>query len=229
VEWVYFVCGRHRPQLMRIPLGSRHLEVLVMRQPTVLLLLATALWPWSQLSDPLYTGRPQVADRGPLITQQDSSGFRLLLPVPMQKVLGDSAPDFVLWPWEHYDRDLRSSYVISHRTAPSAVIGDYNGDGVQDVVMEGHDRNRMLRLCLLSRHDGFTFIVLQSLPWDSTKLDPHTEISYLTFQGPGRIGTNYNEEEMVLRTDAFERITLDKAAVLYYWDGKAFVEFQTAD
>jgi hypothetical protein len=164
-----------------------------------------------------------------LIKQLDSSTFRLLLPPAMERLLQDSAPRFELWPWQHYDRDVHSVYVISHRTAPSAIIGDFNGDGVQDVVIEGHDWHRVLRLCVLSQNDDFTFIVLQSRPWNSTAVDPHNQISYLSFRGPGRIGTNYNDEEMVLRTDAFEVITVDKAAVLYYWNGKTFVEFQTAD
>jgi len=200
-----------------------------MRQAHLFLLLGTALWPCSRASQPLPTGQPRTVDPGPLIKQLDSSTFRLLLPSGMRTLLEDSAPGFELWPWQHYDRDVHSWYVISHRTAPSAIVGDFNGDGVQDVVIEGHDRGRVLRLSLLSQDSGFTFIVLQSYPWDSSAIDRHNEISYLAFRGPGHIGTNYNDEQMVLRTDAFEVVTVDKAAVLYYWNGKAFVEFQTAD
>jgi hypothetical protein len=200
-----------------------------MRHAYLFLILGTVVWSHSPSNRPEPAASPHLAGPGPLIKQLDSSTFRLLLPPTMKRLLEDSAPGFELWPWQHYDRDVHSVYVISHRTAPSAIIGDFNGDGVQDVVMEGHDRHRVLRLCLLSQDDDFTFIMLQSGPWSSTAVDPRNQISYLSFRGPGHIGTNYNDEAMVLRTDGFEVITVDKAAVLYYWNGKAFVEFQTAD
>jgi hypothetical protein len=200
-----------------------------MRPGYLFILLGTAILPWPRAPRSMATGSPHALDSGPLIKQLDSSTFRLFLPLPMAKLLEDSAPGFELWPWQHYDRDVRTVYVISHRTAPSAIIGDFNGDGVQDVVMEGHDRKRALRLCLLSHEVGFRLLILENHPWNPSALDPGTEISYLAFRAPGRIATNDNGEEVVLRTDAFERVIVDKGAILYYWNGTTFVEFQTAD
>ncbi len=201
-----------------------------MRRATLVTMLGASLIGCIRTRDvPQERGGTPLSARGPVIRQLDSLAFRVILPAPMAQLLADSVPGFEPWPLAHYDRDLRAWYVVSHRSAPSAVIGDFNGDGVQDLVMEGHDGHRGLRLCLLSVGDAFRLIVLDSLPYDPTAPDARNSITYLAFRGPGRIGTNYTDSTMVLRADGFEVGYFEKAAVLYYWNGKEFAPLQTAD
>ncbi len=90
-------------------------------------------------------------------------------------------------------------------------------------------RQRALRLCLLSTDRGFTLIVLESTSYDATQRDSGTAINYLAFQAPGRIGTNYTDSTIVVRTDGFAVVYFEKGSMLYYWDGAKFIEFQTSD
>ncbi len=170
-----------------------------------------------------------VPTPGPVIEILDGGAYRAVLPPAMRQLLNDSSPGFEPWPISHYTSDVRGWYVVTHRSAPSSVVGDFNGDGVQDLVTEGHDRQRALRLCLLSTGRGFRFMVLQSTSYDTTQRDAGTAINYIVFQQPGRIGTNYTDSTIVVRTDGFAVVYFEKASMLYYWDGAKFVEFQTSD
>jgi len=48
------------------------------------------------------------------------------------------------------------------REAPWAVIGDFNGDGVDDVVIDGYTATKELRIVVLSRSGGSQLLTLEA-------------------------------------------------------------------
>src|SRR3712207_8144482 len=53
-----------------------------------------------------------------------------------------SIPDFVAWSTKHY-RDEVQEWVSRHgQSLPSVVYGDFNRDGIRDVVMDGVNGDR---------------------------------------------------------------------------------------
>ncbi|MHB1863768.1 MAG: hypothetical protein ACYCVL_12445 [Gemmatimonadaceae bacterium] len=159
----------------------------------------------------------------------DSAAFRLELPTAMVRLLRDSAPGFQPWGMDRYDPDVRRTYFLSYRAVPSAVIGDFNGDGIPDVVADGRTGTEALEVCLLSQGNGYRFIVLRRGGLDATVAARGSEIRYLVFHPPGQIGPGLGTDSVLLRTDAFEEVYFEKASVLYYWNGKEFKQWQTSD
>lgn len=171
--------------------------------------------------EPYAEPRPAIGPRVELV----GSVYRLVLPEVMVDLLRDSIPSFQPWTIDHYDGETRNVYLFSHREAPWAVIGDFTGDGIEDVVIEGRDDDRDLRLSIISQSGRYRLLVLEINPPPRPTLAGH----FLRFRAPGRVGTNYSDETFILRADGFEEVIYEKAVTLYYWDGDHFAEFATAD
>jgi hypothetical protein len=169
-------------------------------------------------------GSEPALSNGPLVELVDSV-YRLVLPKTMVDLLRDSIPSFKPWTIDHYSMEIRDVYLFSHREAPWAVIGDFTGDGIVDVVVDGHDEARALRLAIISQDGRYRLLVLASSLLSTSGLAGH----FLAFRAPGKIGTNFSDETITLRADGFEAVHFEKAATLYYWDGIRFAEFTTAD
>lgn len=158
---------------------------------------------------------------------------RLELPASMREVLADSIPGFVPWTMEHYAPEVQ--WWVAHRrlNVPWAVFGDFNSDSIQDLVMDGTDGRRSLRVALVSTGPTYHLLVLQVLPvYEGLK-----SIEFLAQQAPGMIDTLACSEDegqchsvpFDLAADAFQVVHYEKASSLWYWTGDGFAQSTTSD
>jgi hypothetical protein len=156
------------------------------------------------------------------------------LPTEIQRILADSLPGFVLWTMDHYEGSLQSWLTQTHLDTPWQVLADFNGDGVQDAVVDGHIDRRALRVALVSDRTGYRFMRLRS---DSlSDLDVYSSIVYLAPVKPGTIDTlacdsgPYCEDAPFhLTHDGFEEIFFGKGSSVYYWARDSFAASVTSD
>lgn len=127
-------------------------------------------------------------------------------------------------------------YRFSSKQAPYAVVGDFNGDGRSDLVVDGHDDVHFLRLLFLSpKYQGQ---VAESLVWT----DPKTQVYpvgeehqrghsvFLEFVGPGMLDVPIGKQRPVrLKFDAFQLVFFGKASIVHYWSKGKFEEYYTSD
>jgi len=162
----------------------------------------------------------------------------LSLPDPMRSILQSYDSTFVIWRQSEYLPTLVKDYAFFEFQSPSAVIGDFNGDGILDVALQGHDKTTDLLLCVLSRGAGYEVQEIQKGPTltDSKSewygMGDHKEYGqwvYLTFQPKGKVNSPFENQTLDLKTDAFEVEYFEKASVLYYWENGKFNSFTTGD
>lgn len=165
-------------------------------------------------------------------------GGRLTMPAAVKGVLERAYPGFRPFSTSDYLPDIRSRYPFTARQAPFAVIADLNGDGREDLVVEGRDAKSQLLLAVLSMPGGLGVKTLEKGP----RRDPASQTYevgngqtqrglwvYLKRIPPGTLESGYEDEPLNLRHAAVERIYFMKAAVvLYYADGR-FREYVTGD
>jgi hypothetical protein len=112
--------------------------------------------------------------------------------------------------------------------------GDFNGDGIPDLALYGHDKTRELLLVLMSEADSSYRV----FAIEDRKLEPfqHGAYVYLRTQPPGplEIPTEFKKTleprpPERLRYAAVNVLYGNEAGELYYWDGKQFVKVITGD
>jgi hypothetical protein len=187
----------------------------------VLLVLALLVAPaTAQAQGPRFVGRAGVS--------------HLSLPPEMLAVLRVVDSAFTPYDDAEYRADLLSQYPTNPHARPYAVIADFNGDGQQDVVMDGQSPSRIGRIVLLSGRSGFQALLLVDHPRDgppASATGTGERTVYLSYVAPGRIDSTPELEDsvLVLRHEAFEVGYWEQAGVLYYWDGRVFAEYITGD
>jgi len=165
--------------------------------------------------------------------EQRAEGPMLVLPSRMQEAVLTAVPRFRHTPLSDFHPDIVQFAPPTERSAPFAAIGDFNGDGRADVVVEGRDSRRSLLLVLLTEGDSVRVVRLKER---SVVLDqgmPRGE--YLSLVKRGVIqadtidGDGYEKVSVRLERDAFELVYWQKASVLHYWRNGRFVEWATSD
>jgi len=174
---------------------------------------------------PLLAQAPAIVVHGP--------NSELRLPSAMAVAL--AAVDSTFQPYREVDYLplIRDRYRPRRDETLYAVIGDFNGDGVPDLVVDGQGRDSSYLVALVSRRGGYQAHVLrraerqdpQAIRYD----EEHGLWVYLSRQGPGRIESAFEARPLDLRTDAFQINYFEKGAVLYYWRGGDFEEYVTGD
>ena len=166
---------------------------------------------------------------GPKIQYQTT----LVLPEKMQQALDQYDPNFVIWDVEDYLPIAVDWYKFTTRQAMSKVVGDFNWDQKQDVVLKGHNDQNDLLISILSEDDDYRVLEIRRDPLS----DPETERYdddyglwiYLVYTPKQTIKSPYESYELKLEGDAFEWVYFGKAAVLYYYKDEEFHTYQTGD
>jgi len=80
--------------------------------------------------------------------------YEVKLSPAMKKALNDYSPDFKLRGLEEYSTRILEHYCFSRYSNPSAVLGDFNGDGERDAYLIGYEKDWLVRLVLVSNSAG---------------------------------------------------------------------------
>ena len=118
----------------------------------------------------------------------------------------------------------------------ATVVGDFDGNGLADVVMGGHIAEQTKLLLILTTPQGYEFHI-----YDGGPFDPHTWLGvgngkkqyglwgYLRKVPRGKIISPYETHPLDLEGDAFESVAWGKAAVLNYWEDGKLKRYITSD
>ena len=154
------------------------------------------------------------------------TGYRLLIPSSFEKALQAADPGFTPWKLSDYWPDIQKEYRMTSRQAPWAVVGDFNGDGWCDLVVDGRDSTTCSRFCVWGGEGGARTMRLSSGPRPRT---PERSGSALQFVAPGEVGTNFSDESLFVFTDSFNDYAWGKCGALFYWKKDHFETFTTSD
>jgi len=141
-------------------------------------------------------------------------------------------PTFKLRNRQDYTPDVRKYVRPSAHQILFAVIGDFNGDGKKDVVLQGNDDSNELLIAVLSTKEGPRVIDIYKRPFpeavrNSGINDMHED--YLSFVPKRKVSSPLENTSVQLKTDAFEVIYFEKASTMYYYDGDKFQTYMTGD
>lgn len=178
------------------------------------------------------------------ISKIEIIAYKVTLSSAMATALKTYDLEFKIWEVQDFEPSLRemytyggysSKYIINYQ-APSAVIGDFNGDKIPDAALLGHNRTHDKRIMILSKNTGYSIIELLNYPL-TDPLFPTAK------KGGGNIGQllklipagrkikaepAYNRPELNLKTDAFE-YGGESGSRLYYYNNGKFVEYALSD
>jgi hypothetical protein len=146
--------------------------------------------------------------------------WRVVLPGTVHAALRAEMPDFLAWTARHYWAPIveYGFFEFSESQAMFAAVGDFNGDGVSDLVVDGAAGSDAVRLLVLSTADGYGVSELSRRPLTSGELTFREAIEFLSLASPGA----YSEPEYLgsqrvdLANDGFVVTYFEKGATLYY-------------
>jgi len=132
------------------------------------------------------------------------------LSAPMAEALNKYAPDFKQWGIADYPPEQIKHYPYSGKSLPYAVKGDFNGDGIEDVAIAGHNRDSNLVMVLISSGNADYNVLTAKEDKYYTAHKQGEEIPYTATEALvlKKSGTSLVEGDMspvvtILKTDAF--------------------------
>lgn len=140
--------------------------------------------------------------------EQASGHLIVHLSSQMARVMYDSLPRFTPLPQSTYGTPRPNE----SDSAYSVVVGDFDGDSLQDVAMLGTSRNSPVLFMLLAKADsaGRTIFLIEPAS------PPDSRAYRLAFVGPQRLQSPDNKDYFVdLRTDAIHLQSESVSAVCY--------------
>ena len=183
-----------------------------------------------------------------------SGGPVLVLTTAMEAALKSFDPEFSIHHLADYPPYMwrrgctwspecgRNIYRLNPREAPFAVVGDFNGDGILDVVMDGANRTTMRRIVLLSIGQTFSASEVDVLgPVSRTNLDFYRSKQGadrdwedgidvgLSLAKPATYRSPYEPQPLVLTTDGFIVSYFEKASGLRYLRNGTWHKFTLTD
>ena len=185
----------------------------------------------------------------------------LVLPPAMKAALVSFDPTFRPWTLRDYlpevwRRPCRPTpgcelylYRLTPRQAPFAVIGDFNGDHVLDVVVDGESGGAARRIVVLSHGRRFVASEPQragttpeplppgvvgpeapEAPLAAVAAPPQRPFeSWIQLVRRGKHESGYEERPLILKTDAILTIIWDKSAYIDYLQGGVWHQYFISD
>ena len=170
--------------------------------------------------------RSECAIRGPVIAPS-RGGFVLLLPPEMAAAVQRAVPGLQTETLLSYHADVQKYYPFTSRQAPWAVVGDFDGDGGQDVVLDGHAGDKCYRLCVWGR--ARPEVDTLSVRACADRAGGEGSISVLMYVPPGKRHTNFSDDFVFIFTDAYDDYGWEKAGSTWYWKDGRWNEFFSSD
>jgi hypothetical protein len=132
-------------------------------------------------------------------------------------------------------------YQITDRQALFTAIGDFNGDGTLDVVLDGENGRDGARLVIMSDGSRFRVERLHPLGLVPPQIKQFRTRQRAANEGelgvgdglsvvrPGTYRSSHEPEPLVLTTDAFKLHYFEKASEIYYYRNGRWYSFGTSD
>jgi len=175
---------------------------------------------------------PPSGSRPPRLQNGFPGSYYAELPAQLSDLLRSKGAFHEWMDWQ-YPGPVRAAYTYTSNQVPSAVIGDFDGDGLADIAIHGSTGYKESKVvCILSNRGDPHAILLLAEP---TLLDPpdnpDTTVSrfrephptlYLRLQPPGRVFENADGTKTSLLTDAILVVRPSGDAAVYYYGDGAF-------
>lgn len=182
---------------------------------------------------------PVMARESRPVLVKKNGEYTIVLPAPMRAALHAFDRHFTIWKQHEYLPDVLQHYHFTARQAPFAVIGDFNGDGKMDVVVQGHNQQSDIIVGVLSHGRGYHAMLVEAIPgptdpakeWYDTGEHErqHGLWNYLTYVAPGMLNSPFEDHTVKLTTDAVQANAYEKGAAAYYYRNGQFHSYATED
>jgi hypothetical protein len=149
---------------------------------------------------------------------------RLVMPDAVKAAIEKVAPGFQPWRWQDYLVWVREDFVKwKLANAPYAVVADFNNDGIDDLVVDGHTRWKDMLIGVVSTAKGYVAQVI--IDGGGPVSTPAEMTFYADERGKaGRSGTGLKDWLQYMpdekRNDRSYAFTLN-LGLIYFADGTA--------
>ena len=184
-----------------------------------------------RIKTPRYYPPPEVKqiifydETPPYIKYQN---YKIVLSSEIEKLLKEYDPAFRPYNLDDYSTELTNLYPFSPYSTPSIIIGDFNGDGKKDILMEGKSERCRKKIAVMSFQNDYKIIEIYKFKRDNEEkneilnsgmlLQPKGSIYYSSSDS----SEGYNTH--VLPNDGYARVKPQKGHlvidVIEYYDTK---------
>lgn len=157
----------------------------------------------------------------------DGDNSILLLPDITKQALYAYEPDFKFYKMKDYEEIISSTYQINENQLPWAIIGDFNGDEINDLLIDGHNNKLELLIVMLSESESFYVHEINN----SQYYDPKLELKWSSYSYIPKgtiLRSDYEDNTIELKSDAFKWDSEKGTSVYYFKDGE-FLIYVTSD
>lgn len=148
-----------------------------------------------------------------------SHSVHLRLPSALRHALAEAAPGFRPLTMADFSKDVRRSYRVTKSQAPWAVIGDFDGDGFCDLIVDGRTRTDSYRLCAWGSPEGPRVMTL-----GRRRLPAHVRPSTaaLALVPREEVEARITARADSTHSDVFGEQASGELTRIYYWRGSRF-------